>query len=80
MLSLIQLHAVTRPSAIEHKPHLYAHLNDSNDADRTQANLAETVPSEYAVAFSSIVFGVFLGQPYCAIFLQMPSPVQYAPC
>lgn len=34
--SLMQLHAVTRPRAIEteHKPHLYAHLNNSNNASR----------------------------------------------
>lgn len=34
--SLIQLHAVTRPSAVEteHKPQLYAHLNNSNNTGR----------------------------------------------
>lgn len=33
---LIQLHAVTRPSAVETEdnPHLYAHLSDSNNAGR----------------------------------------------
>lgn len=82
--SLIQLHTVTRPTAIEveHKPHLYAHLNEGNNAGSTQANAAELVRSEYAVVLNSILLGSSWVSPivHFPVVLQMLSPNLYALC
>lgn len=65
--SLMQLRAITRPRAIEteHKPHLYAHLNDSTNAGRhRQIQLRLCLLN--MLWFSA---PLFWGQPSCAIFL-----------
>lgn len=65
ILSLIQLHTNTRPTIIENQQKLllYAHLQYSNNAASTQANV---LPSEYTMVSSSISWGAFLGEHYHA--------------
>lgn len=77
-VSSVQTHCIET----EHKPRLYAHLNDSNNAGSIQANAAELVPSEYAVVLSSIVFGSswVCRIVHSPVALQMLSPYLYDLC